>query len=361
LGGLATLLRSRHRVTGRNGSLSQPPSLINILVADDDAAIRALLRATLERAGYGVLEAVDGLDALGQVKQHAPDLVLLDVNMPELSGIEVTRRIRESRSNSVLPIIRVTAMAQVDDKIEGLDAGATDFVTKPFDPAELQARVRACLRTQAALSRLENVQDVLVSLATAVEAKDPTTEHHCSRLAHAAVAVARSLALSEEMIEAIGYGAVLHDIGKIGIAETILQKERDLTEEEWVEMRKHPTIGATIIEPLQIGRLAAPIVRHHHERWDGKGYPNGLRGEAIPIGARIVSVADAFDAMTHDRPYRTALSLGDAIEQLISGRGRQFDGDVVTLFVDKYLVQPITRPGDALTAYTHGLYQAVAG
>ena len=305
-----------------------------------------------------MIEAHDGPGALEQVRQHDPDLLLLDVNMPGLSGIEVTRRVRESRSHALLPIILVTALTAVDDKVKGLDAGATDFVTKPFDPAELQARVRASLRTQAALSRLENVQDVLVSLASAVEAKDPRTEHHCSRLAHAAVAVARSLDLSEDLVEAIGYGAVLHDIGKIGVAEKILQKAEGLTEEEWVEMRRHPVIGATIIEPLQIGRLAAPIVRHHHERWDGRGYPDGLRGEAIPVGARIVAVADAFDAMTHDRPYRSALSVEEAVEQLVAGRGHQFDGEAVAPFVEQYLSQPTTRPADTLSAYTHGLYQA---
>ena len=197
-----------------------------------------------------------------------------------------------------------------------------------------------------------------MSLANAVEAKDPKTEHHCSRLAHAAVAVARSLELSEDLVEAIGYGAVLHDIGKIGVAERILLKTEALTEEEWVEMRRHPVIGATIIEPLQIGRLAAPIVRHHHERWDGKGYPDGLRGAAIPVGARIVAVADAFDAMTHDRPYREALSVEEAVEQLVTGRGHQFDGDAVILFVEQYLSQPMPRRADALTAYTRGLYQA---
>jgi putative two-component system response regulator len=339
-------------------TLSNAQTLITILVADDDPAIRALLRATLERDGYGVIEAHDGRQALEQMNQHHPDLLLLDVNMPGLSGIEVTRRVRESRSNTLVPIILVTALTAVDDKVRGLDAGATDFVTKPFDPVELQARVRASLRTQAALSRLENVQDVLVSLANAVEAKDPKTEHHCSRLAHAAVAVARSLELPEDLVEAIGYGAVLHDIGKIGVAEKILLKAGPLSEEEWVEMRRHPVIGATIIEPLQVGRLAAPIVRHHHERWDGKGYPDGLRSAAIPVGARIVAVADAFDAMTHDRPYRQALSVEEAVEQLFRGRGHQFDGDVVTPFVERYLAQPMTRPADRLTTYTYGLYQA---
>ncbi len=331
-----------------------------ILIADDDAAIRALLRATLERAGYAVRESSNGLEVLDEILRDQPDLVLLDVNMPAPNGIEVTARLRQQPDTALLPIILVTAMAATEDKVRGLDAGATDFVTKPFQPAELLARVRASLRTQAALDRLENVQDVLVSLANAVEAKDPTTEHHCSRLAAAALLVARATDASDEMIEAIGYGAVLHDVGKIGIAESILRKTGKLTEEEWEEMRRHPAIGALIVEPLRIGRLVAPVIRHHHERWDGQGYPDGLRGDAIPLGARIVSVADAFDAMTHDRSYRQAMSHEEAVEELVRESGRQFDGDLVTLFVEEYLNQPAPAHSDALTAYTQGLYQSAS-
>jgi putative two-component system response regulator len=160
------------------------------------------------------------------------------------------------------------------------------------------------------------------------------------------------------MVEAIGYGAVLHDVGKIGVAETILQKPSGLSQAEWTEMRRHPSIGATIVEPLQLGQLVAPIIRHHHERWDGLGYPDGLRGLAIPLGARIVAVADAFDAMTHDRPYRVAQSVDHAVAELQAEAGHQFDGDIVHLFVEDYLARPMRPPPDALTSYTYGLYQS---
>jgi putative two-component system response regulator len=333
---------------------------VTILIADDDAAIRLLLRATLERAGYRVIEADDGEGALIEALRHRPELVLLDVNMPGISGIEVVRRLRQEPDAALLPIILVTALAAVDDKVRGLEAGATDFVTKPFQQAELIARVRACLRTQAALNRLESAQGVLVSLANAVEAKDPTTEHHCSRLAEAALSMARSVEAPEEMVEAIGYGAVLHDVGKIGVSERILLKPGELTEDEWVEMRRHPIIGATIIEPLLMGRLVAPIIRHHHEQWDGSGYPDGLRGNAIPLGARIVAVADSYDAMIHDRPYRPAISAEEAVEELLAKSGSQFDGDLVRIFIERHLNRRLEQPSDALAAYTHGLYQTAS-
>jgi putative two-component system response regulator len=280
--------------------------------------------------------------------------------MPGMNGFEVTRCLRAQKETALLPVILVTGLAAVDDKVRGLDAGATDFVTKPFQQGELLARVRASLRTQSALRRLENVQDVLVSLANAVEAKDPSTEHHCSRLAQAALAMARAISLPEEAAEAIGYGAVLHDIGKIGIAEHILRKPGPLTEAEWEEMRRHPGIGAAIVEPLQLGRLVTPIIRYHHEHWDGSGYPDGLTGLAIPLGARIVSVADAFDAMTHDRPYRPAMSTEEAVTELYAQAGRQFDGDLVAVFVEQYLTTPLSPSVDTLAAYTQGLYQSAS-
>ena len=331
-----------------------------ILVADDEAQNRTLLRMMLERARYAVVDAADGPGALAQAARHQPDLVLLDVRMPGLDGFEVTRRLRSQPATALLPVILVTGLTELHDKVRGLDAGATDFVTKPFQQAELLARVRANLRTQAALKRLENVQDVLVSLANAVEAKDPSTEHHCSRLAQMALALARAISLPEEEAEAISYGAALHDVGKIGIADHILRKPGPLSEEEWDEMRRHPGIGAAIVEPLELGRLVSPIIRHHHEHWNGGGYPDGLRGLAIPVGARIVSVADAFDAMTHDRPYRPAMSTEQAVAELTSQSGCQFDGDLVAVFVERVLAEPLAPSTDALAAHTRGLYQSAS-
>ena len=309
----------------------EPPS---ILVAEDDLATRALLRASLERADYQVRDVDNGASALAEITRCPPDVALLDIGMPEMDGLEVTRVLRRTPATVLLPIILVTARGRLEDKVAGLDAGASDFITKPFEPAELLARVRANLRLSSALARLESTQDVLVALASAVDAKDPLTEHHCGRVADRALVLARLAGLGPDEVEAVGYGAVLHDVGKIGIAEAVLTKPGKLTDEERTEMQRHPIIGAEILQPLRLGRIVVPIVRGHHERWDGAGYPDRLRGEAIPIGARIVAVVDAHDAMTHDRPYRARLGDDEAREELIRHRGIQFDPGLVDLLLD---------------------------
>jgi len=305
----------------------------SVVVAEDDVATRALLRVVLERAGYAVHLVENGSDALDEILRRPPDVALLDIGMPGLDGLEVTRRLRAVSTTALLPIILVTARGRLEDKVAGLDAGASDFVTKPFDPAELLARVRSNQRLSTALKRLENTQDVLIALASAIDAKDPVTEHHCDRVAEQATILAQTLGLSDSAIEAVTYGAVLHDIGKIGVAETVLTKPGDLTDGERAEMQRHPIIGDGILRPLRLGSIIGPIVRGHHERWDGSGYPDGLKGEAIPMGARIVAVVDAHDAMTHDRPYRPALSADQAREELLGSRGTQFDPEMVDLFL----------------------------
>jgi cyclic di-GMP phosphodiesterase len=329
----------------------EPPS---ILVAEDDLATRALLRATLERADYRVRDFDNGASALADITRCPPDVALLDIGMPEIDGLELTRTLRRMPATALLPIILVTARGRLEDKIGGLDAGASDFITKPFEPAELLARVRTNLRLSSALARLENTQDVLVALANAVDAKDPMTEHHCGRVADRALVVARLAGLDPEEIEAVGYGAVLHDVGKIGIAESVLTKPGQLTPEERREMQRHPVIGAEILQPLRLGRMVGAIVRGHHERWDGAGYPDGLSGESIPIGARIVSVVDAFDAMTHDRPYRPRLSDDETHQELIRHRGTQFDPDLVDLLLAS-LADGSVDDG-VVSAFTRGLH-----
>ena len=325
-----------------------------ILVADDDAAMRALLRASLERANYQVRDVEDGRAVLAEVSARVPDVALIDVGMPVMDGLEVTRRLREQPATALLPIILVTARGRTEDKVAGLDAGASDFITKPFEPAELLARVRTNLRLSSALTRLESTQDVLVALANAVEAKDPLTEHHCDRVADLALTIANAARLDDDAVEAIGYGAVLHDIGKIGIPEAILMKRGVLTDLEREDMQRHPLIGADILRPLRLGQLVAPIVRGHHEQWDGSGYPDGLRGEEIPMGARVVALADAYDAMTHDRPYRAGLTAAAARDELRRARGIQFDAQLVDLLLDI-----LNEPGSAQERFADaGMAQA---
>jgi putative two-component system response regulator len=304
-----------------------------VLVAEDDAANRALLSRLLERGGYRSLAVADGRDAIRAAIDVKPDLVLLDIGMPSLNGLDVCRRLRADPRTVALPIILVTGQTASRDVVAGLDAGADDFVRKPFDEAELMARVRSVLRLARVTAEMVGAHGVIAALANAVEAKDATTELHCQRLAGFAHQLGMRAGLVPAELKGLVFGALLHDIGKIGVSDAILTKAGPLNRQEWAEMRLHPLIGERICEPLATASQFSPIVRHHHERWDGKGYPDGLRGEDIPIGARIVGLVDAYDAIIHDRPYRPARSIPEALDEIRRESGRQFDPELVTLFV----------------------------
>jgi putative two-component system response regulator len=302
-----------------------------ILVVEDDDAIRRLLTVTLERERYRVIAVADGEAGYRSVGEHAPDLVLLDVGLPRLDGYEVTRRLRLDPRTATLPILLLTGHGDV---VTGLDAGADDYLRKPFDAPELLARIRSALRLRRALVGMEAAHGVVTALANAVAAKDTQTEHHCQRLAYLASRLARRVGLPDHELDAVAYGALLHDVGKIGVAESILTKPGPLDAAEWTQMRAHPEIGERICQPLAAFAALGPIIRHHHERWDGLGYPDCLADEAIPIGARIVAIVDAFDAMTHERPYRRARSVEDALGEIVRCGGKQFDPALVPLFVE---------------------------
>ena len=310
---------------------SEPPAP-TVLVVEDDAANRVLLTRLLERAGYRPVTADDGPSGLAAAFEFAPDVVLLDVVLPGMDGLEICRRLRADPRTVALPVVLLTGRTSVDDVVAGLDAGADDFLSKPFHEAELLARLRSARRLELVMAEMEGAQGVVAALANAVEAKDSMTEHHCQRLAGLAHLLATATNLDPTSIKGVVFGALLHDVGKIGVSDVILKKPGLLTEEEWVEMRRHPIIGEQICRPLQSSREFAPIVRHHHERWDGAGYPDRLKGDEIPIGARIVSLVDAFDAMVHDRPYRAARPLDKVVAELAADAGRQFDPELVECF-----------------------------
>ncbi|HEY3164421.1 MAG TPA: HD domain-containing phosphohydrolase [Candidatus Limnocylindrales bacterium] len=305
----------------------------HVLVVEDDEANRSLLEKLLARDGYRTTSVADGEEALAAIERLSPDLVLLDVGLPSLDGFEVTRRLRSDARTLALPIVLVTGRTGLDSVVEGLDAGADDFVSKPFHPAELLARLRSALRLRQALDRMDAAHTAVAALANAVEAKDPMTERHCQRLANLAARVGSRIGLEAPELESLAYGALLHDVGKIGVPEAILTKPGPLDEDEQALMRRHPEIGERICAPLAPALTFAPIVRHHHERWDGRGYPDGLRAEAIPIGARIVGLVDAFDAITHDRPYRDGASAAQAMDVLWREAGHQFDRELVGVLV----------------------------
>lgn len=304
-----------------------------VLVAEDDAANRALLMRLLERAGYRSITVGDGRDAMRAATDERPDLVLLDIGLPGMNGLDVCRRLRADPRTVALPIILVTGHTASRDVVAGLDAGADDFVRKPYDEAELMARVRSVLRLARVTAEMVGARGVIAALANAVEAKDATTELHCQRLAGMAHQLGMQAGLEPAALKGLVFGALLHDIGKIGVSDAILTKAGPLSPEEWAEMRHQPLIGERICEPLATADQYAPIVRHHHERWDGTGYPDGLRGEEIPLGARIVGIVDAYDAIIHDRPYRPARSIPDALEEVSREAGRQFDPVLVPLFL----------------------------
>ena len=306
-----------------------------VLVVDDRELNLELLSDYLAAADCQVITAQEGHAALAIIERSEPDLVLLDVMMPGLDGFEVCRRIKADPRHRLLPVCLVTSMNQSHDRLQGLEAGADDFIVKPVDRVELVARVRSLLRLKMVYDRLDDAQHVILSLARAVEAKDRSTESHTERVGRAARSLGAAAGIKGELLEDLSLGGVIHDIGKIGVPDALLLKPGPLTPDEVVLMRTHVLIGEEIVRTLRFARGLLPIVRHHHERWDGRGYPDGLRGEDIPLPARIVAVCDAYDSMISDRPYRRAFSPAHAVEVLRQGAGSQWDARLVELFLDQ--------------------------
>jgi len=304
-----------------------------VLVVDDIKAIRTVIETCLAGIECKVRFAPDGPSALAMIESEAPDVVLLDVQMPGMDGYEVCRRIRSMPRMRLLPVIMVTGRTQTEDRVKALESGADDFMTKPFERIELVARVRSSLRMKSLYNTLDSAEQVIFALAAAVEAKDSLTERHTRRVAESARHLGTMLGLPEPALDALYRGGIIHDIGKIGVPESILLKGGPLDTGEQNLMREHTEIGANIVAPLQTGSSLQPIIRHHHERFDGRGYPDGLRGVEIPLLARIISICDAFDALINDRPYRTRVSVDQALAILRAGAGTQWDPELVDLFV----------------------------
>ena len=306
-----------------------------VVVVDDGETNRTLVEAFLADIDCRLRMATDGPSALAVIQEEEPDLVLLDVQMPGMDGYEVCRRIKELPRGRLLPVVMLTALDHMNDRVLALEAGADDFMAKPVDRVELVARVRSALRLKALYDTLDSAEHVIFSLAAAVEAKDSYTERHTHRVAETARMIGERMRLPERALDALYRGGIIHDIGKIGVPDSILQKPGPLDSDELRTMQHHPLIGESIVRPLRSGVPLLPIVRHHHERVDGSGYPDGLKGRAIPHLARIVAVCDAYDALTSDRPYRRARSRDEALEILSDGAGRQWDPETVEVLVDE--------------------------
>ena len=306
-----------------------------VLVVDDGQANRELIEACLAGVECRVAMAEDGASALRAIHASLPDLVLLDVQMPGIDGYEVCRRIKSNPATRLVPVVMITSLDRTADRVLALEAGADDYMTKPVDRVELVARARSALRLKSVYDSLDSAEHVIFSLAAAVEAKDPFTEAHTQRVAESARTVGGRLGLGPEELDALFRGGLIHDIGKIGIPDAILLKPGPLDADQQITIRTHPLIGETIIAPLRSATKLLPIVRNHHERYDGTGYPDRLAGERIPLLARIVAVCDAFDALVNDRPYRKRQTLEEAVATLREGRGRQWDPEVVDTFLSE--------------------------
>ena len=304
-----------------------------VLVADDNPQNIDLLDAYLTASDYEVIFAVDGDDALNKISDGNIDLIILDVMMPKLDGYEVCRRLKSREETRMIPVIMLTALSDLNDKIKGIECGADDFLNKPFNSLELLARARSLISTKRLNENLESAKNVIFTLSLAVEAHDPFLRGHSERVAFYCGKLAAALGLNHNFIAALKEAAILHDIGKLGIAQTILHKPGPLNEEEFSDIKEHPLKGEKICEPLKFAHIKLPVIRHHHERVDGRGYPDNLIGAEIPLGARIMAIADAYDAMVSDRPYRRAMPIEQAIAILESEAGKQWDYQLVKVFI----------------------------
>jgi putative two-component system response regulator len=305
-----------------------------VLIADDTESIRALFQKLLANEGHHVFSVEDGIAALEAVRRHRPDVVLLDVGMPGLDGIEVCRQIKSDPLTRLTPVVLVTGLSELSDRIRGIEAGADDFLSKPVHPHELRARVASLSRMKHLTDALDSAEAAFMALAMTIEARDPTTNGHCERLSTHAVVLGKALGLPAEDLEALHRGGYLHDVGKVGVPDAVLLKPGKLTVEEFALMKRHPDIGDMLCAPLQSLQDVRPIIRGHHERLDGSGYPQGLRGDEVPLLAQIVGIVDVYDALTSNRPYRKALTAEEAAQHLMD---EVWQGKFLKMHVEAFL------------------------
>jgi putative two-component system response regulator len=306
-----------------------------ILIVEDNDVMRHGLQVLLEESGYTVISAVHGVEALEQMKWRIPDLILSDVSMPEMDGFQFFETVRLRPEWISIPFIFLTARGERENAFQGRKLGAEDYLIKPITQEELVSTVQARLNRNQELLHVklqEAYESSLIMLVNAIDLRDHYTRGHVERVLRYSLSISESLGLSQIELDGVRFGAILHDIGKIHIKDTVLRKTGPLSDEEWIEMKKHPIIGAEMVKDIPYLVPAIPVIRYHHERWDGSGYPSGLRGEAIPLTARVVAIGDSFDAMTSERPYRPPFTPEKAMETILQCSGTLFDSVVVKAF-----------------------------
>ncbi len=285
-----------------------------ILVVDDDEQVRYLLRYLLTHEGFEVDDAATADEAIDRLAGAVPDVILLDLHLSGRSGHEVVPRLRGDARTRFVPVVMITGGATRKDKLEAIAAGVTDFLGKPFDGEELVARVRNLVRLKRFTDAFEEAQQVIVALAGTIDARDPYTAGHSERVSYYAEMLGRTIRLPQEDLKVLHFGGLFHDIGKIAIRDDVLLKPGKLSPDEFREIQRHPVAGRELLKDMRTIEAAMPIVYHHHERYDGSGYPEGRMGENIPLLARVASVADVYDALTTSRPYRAAMTRSEALE-----------------------------------------------
>jgi len=306
-----------------------------ILIIDDLDLNRHLLKAILKTGSYHILEAKRPAAALKILEQEKVDLVVLDMVMPGMSGPDFCRALKSDRRTHLIPILVITGVQGAENEIAGIESGADEFLVKPLLPAVVRTRVRGMLRSKVLIDSLDEAETILFALAKSVESRDSYTGMHCERLAAYSVQLGRALGLSRADQLALYRGGYLHDIGKVGIPDAILFKTGLLTVDEWQVMRMHTIRGEEICRPMKTLAPVLPIIRSHHERWDGSGYPDGLSGDAIPLLARILQVADIYDALTTARSYKPAFSHTHALEIMLEESQRGWrDPELIPLFAE---------------------------
>jgi len=302
-----------HPVIMKSKGTRMPDNQGTVLAVDDDPGALEALADALGTLDFVVWQALDGSSALQLAREHQPDVVLLDVMMPGLDGYQVCRQLKGDPETRLIPVVFLTGYGSREARLQGLEAGATDFLNKPCDLVELEVRVRNLIDFRRLTLELDSAEQMVFSIARTVEARDQETSDHCERLARLGVRLGERLSLPDDQLTALRRGAYLHDLGKVGIPDAILLKPGPLTADEWKVMKRHVEIGVEICSPLRSLRPVLPLIRHHHERYNGSGYPDGLTGKDIPLIARVFQVVDVYDALRFDRCYRKALSRSEAV------------------------------------------------